>query len=148
MNSWLMASLVLVIIVSSAIMMINRLNAQSPNEGVDRSLIGSVINITNQTNPIGAAVQQMMQATSTSNATSNSPAKTNTQSRINWGEVCRNPLVDERILEPCETLTSPDGYTLTPEGQRVLKCIGGGILATLLGRPDLLSLGPSVGCGN
>lgn len=42
---------------------------QTQNEGVNRSLIGSVINITNQTNPIGAAVQQMMQATSTSNAT-------------------------------------------------------------------------------
>jgi hypothetical protein len=55
-------------------------------------------------------------------------------------------LVDERISEPCETLTSPD-YTLTPEGERVLKCIGGGALATLIGRPDLLSLGPSVGCG-
>jgi hypothetical protein len=36
--------------------------------------------------------------------------------------------VDERIIEPCETLTSPDGYTLTPEGQRVLKCIGAVLL--------------------
>lgn len=42
---------------------------QSQNEGIDRSLIGSVINITNHTNPIGAAVQQMIQATSTSNTT-------------------------------------------------------------------------------
>jgi hypothetical protein len=42
---------------------------QSQNEGINRSLIGSVINITNHTNPIGAAVQQMIQATSTSNTT-------------------------------------------------------------------------------
>ena len=40
---------------------------QSQND--NRSLIGSVINITNNTNPIGAAIQQMIQATSTSNAT-------------------------------------------------------------------------------
>ena len=40
---------------------------QSQND--NRSLIGSVINITNHTNPIGAAIQQMIQATSTSNAT-------------------------------------------------------------------------------
>lgn len=40
---------------------------QSQND--NRSLIGSVINITNQTDPIGAAVQLMIQATSTSNTT-------------------------------------------------------------------------------
>ena len=49
---------------------------QSKND--NRSLIGSVINITNQTNPIGAAVQLMMQATSTSNATSSSNATNST----------------------------------------------------------------------
>jgi hypothetical protein len=49
---------------------------QSKND--NRSLIGSVINITNQTNPIGAAVQLMMQATSTSNATSSSNASNST----------------------------------------------------------------------
>jgi hypothetical protein len=137
----------LIVFVISAIMTINQLHAQ---DGDNRSLIASIINITNQTNPIGTAVEQMMQATSTTNVTSTSAPSisTNTQSRINWGEVCRYPVVDERIIEPCETLTSPDGYTLTPEGQRVLKCIGGGALTTLLGRPDLLSLGPSVGCGN
>jgi hypothetical protein len=42
-------------------------SVQSQND--NRSLIGSVINITNNTNPIGAAVQQMIQATSTSNTT-------------------------------------------------------------------------------
>jgi len=40
---------------------------QSQND--NRSLISSVINITNHTNPIGAAIQQMIQATSTSNTT-------------------------------------------------------------------------------
>jgi hypothetical protein len=35
---------------------------------------------------------------------------------INWGEVCRNPIVDFVIKEPCYTLTTPDGYTLTPWG--------------------------------
>src|SRR6476469_3029608 len=45
---------------------------QSQNETIDRSLIGSVINITNHTNPIGAAVQQMIQATSALNTTSTS----------------------------------------------------------------------------
>ena len=47
---------------------------QSQND--NRSLIGSVINITNHTNPIGAAIQQMIQATSTSNATSNATNST------------------------------------------------------------------------
>jgi hypothetical protein len=42
---------------------------QTPGEGVDRSIIGTVINITNNTNPTGAAVQQMIQATSTANNT-------------------------------------------------------------------------------
>jgi hypothetical protein len=43
---------------------------QTPGEGFDRSIIGTVINITNNTNPTGAAVQQMIQATSTANSTS------------------------------------------------------------------------------
>ena len=49
---------------------------QSQND--NRSLIGSVINITNHTNPIGAAIQQMIQATSTSNTTSTSNATNST----------------------------------------------------------------------
>ena len=49
---------------------------QSQND--NRSLIGSVINITNNTNPIGAVVQQMIQATSTSNTTSTSNATNST----------------------------------------------------------------------
>src|SRR6187200_2258504 len=47
---------------------------QSQND--NRSLIGSVINITNHTNPIGAAIQQMIQATSTSNTNTTSTSNT------------------------------------------------------------------------
>ena len=48
------------------------------------------------------------------------------QQGVNWLEICKNPLVDAFITEPCENLTSPDGYTLTPLGERVLGCISGG----------------------
>lgn len=72
------------------------------------------------------------------------------QNRINWGEICANPLVDYVITEPCSTLTSPDGYTLTAEGERVLRCLAGGALVGLLA-PELLTqirqLGPAVNCG-
>ena len=37
--------------------------------------------------------------------------------------MCRNPIVDSLISEPCEILTTPDGYTLTSEGNRVLRCL-------------------------
>ena len=71
------------------------------------------------------------------------------QNRINWGEICMNPLVDYVITEPCSTLTSPDGYTLTAEGERVLRCLAGGALVGLLA-PELLTqirqLGPAVDC--
>ena len=54
------------------------------------------------------------------------------------------------LSEPCETLTSPDGFTLTSRGQRVLVCLGVGGVATYLA-PEILasikSLGPAVGCG-
>ena len=45
------------------------------------------------------------------------------QNHINWLELCLNPLVDYVITEDCHTLTTPDGHTLTSEGQRVLKCL-------------------------
>jgi hypothetical protein len=72
------------------------------------------------------------------------------QNRINWGEICRNPLVDTLITEPCDTLTTPDGYTLTPEGERVLRCLAGGAVLGVV-KPEALTaaraLGPAVGCG-
>jgi hypothetical protein len=43
--------------------------SQTPGESFNRSIIGTVIDITNKTNPTGAAVQQMIQATSTANVT-------------------------------------------------------------------------------
>jgi hypothetical protein len=75
-------------------------------------------------------VQQMSQTTSTvydsSLAVSNSPLP---QSSINCLQVCRNPIVDAPIAEPCKTLTTPDGYILAREGTRVVACIlGDGVL--------------------
>jgi hypothetical protein len=61
-----------------------------------------------------------------------------------------DPLVDYVITEPCSTLTTSDGYTLTSEGERVLRCLAGGALVGILD-PVLLieirELGPAVGCG-
>ena len=38
-------------------------------------------------------------------------------------------IVDTAVTEPCESLTSPDGYYLTPLGKQVVKCfLGGGLL--------------------
>jgi hypothetical protein len=71
------------------------------------------------------------------------------QNRINWLEICMDPLVDYVITEPCSTLTTADGFTLTPEGQRVLSCLAVGALVGILD-PALLiqirELGPAVGC--
>jgi hypothetical protein len=72
---------------------------------------------------------------------------------INWGEICRNPIVDAVIVEPCSTLTTNGGYTLTFEGERVVKCIAGGA-ALLIYDPSgqtlaaAQALGPAVGCGS
>jgi len=71
------------------------------------------------------------------------------RSGIDWLTICRNPLVDKYIVEPCETLTSSDGYQLTEEGKRVLICLLGGGLGKLLHIPDeeLTLLAPVGGCG-
>jgi hypothetical protein len=72
------------------------------------------------------------------------------QNRINWLELCLNPLVDYVITEPCNTLTTPDGYTLTSEGQRVLRCLAGGVLVGLIAPEALVQirqLGQAVNCG-
>ncbi|VFJ12614.1 hypothetical protein [Candidatus Nitrosocosmicus franklandus] len=72
----------------------------------------------------------------------------NAQNRgVNWYEICKNPIVDMAIAEPCGTLTTNGGHTLTPEGERVLACIGGGAAAILAGHPELLALKNQVGCG-
>jgi hypothetical protein len=68
------------------------------------------------------------------------------RSSINWYELCTNPVVDILISEPCGTLTTDDGYTLTPEGERVLACLGGGALA--LAQPELMALKSLAPCGS
>jgi hypothetical protein len=66
--------------------------------------------------------------------------------RVNWYEICKNPIVDSLITEPCHTLTKNGGYTLTPEGERVLACLGGG--AAALAFPELMTLKSVSGCGS
>jgi hypothetical protein len=72
--------------------------------------------------------------------------------RINWGVMCRNPIVDPFITEPCYTLTTPDGYTLTAEGKRVVRCLGAGIILLVYDPTGKTlaaarAIGPAVGCG-
>ena len=72
---------------------------------------------------------------------------------INWGQLCRNPIVDLLITEPCYILTTPDGYALTSEGEHVIRCLAAGSLL-LLYDPSAntlaaaRALGPAVGCGH
>jgi hypothetical protein len=53
------------------------------------------------------------------------------QQGTNWLKECKNPIVDAKIKEPCEELTTPDGYTLTPLGEHVLACLRGNPLTLL-----------------
>jgi hypothetical protein len=53
------------------------------------------------------------------------------QQGINWLKECKNPVIDAKIKEPCEELTTPDGYTLTPLGEHVLACLRGDPLTLL-----------------
>lgn len=79
-----------------------------------------------------------------------SPSISSQQNRINWLGLCLNPLVDYVIIEDCYTLTTPDGYTLTSEGQRVLRCLAGGALVGILAPEILVQIrhfGPAVNCG-
>lgn len=68
--------------------------------------------------------------------------------RINWREICENPIVHILVSQPCSSLTSYDGYTLTKEGERVLLCIAGGAVSILIGKPQLIALKNQVGCGD
>lgn len=71
------------------------------------------------------------------------------QDRIDWGQICRTPFIDSLITEPCESLITPDGYNLTPEGQRILGCViaegAGSVLFPELSSL-LKSMGTAVGC--
>lgn len=67
-------------------------------------------------------------------------------SRINWLEVCKSPMVDAVVSEPCETLTSPDGFTLTAKGQRVIGCfIGAAVLLAYDRTGTTLAAAQSIG---
>ena len=50
---------------------------------------------------------------------------THNKGSVNWYEICKNPIVGSLINELCHTLTTNGGYTLTPEGERVLVCLSG-----------------------
>lgn len=80
-------------------------------------------------------------------------AKAQQTGGINWGEICRNPIVDALIVESCSTLTTREGYMLTAEGERVIRCIGGGAVLLILDPSGQTlaaaqALGPAVGCGS
>jgi hypothetical protein len=71
---------------------------------------------------------------------------------INWDEICRNPIVDAVVVEPCSTLTTNGGFTLTYEGERVVRCIAGGVVLLVYDPSGQTlaaaqALGPAVGCG-
>jgi hypothetical protein len=46
-----------------------------------------------------------------------------------WRKTCND--YDIYIIEPCDTLVTPDGYALTTEGLRVLACFAGGALVLI-----------------
>lgn len=71
-----------------------------------------------------------------------------TKGAIFWYNACK--AVDYLIVEDCSTLVSnhdPYNQGLSTDGWRVAKCVAGGALVTYAGHPELLSLGPTVGCG-
>jgi hypothetical protein len=64
--------------------------------------------------------------------------------------MCRNPIVDLLISEPCYTLITPDGYALTAEGERVIRCLAAGTILLLYDPTGTTlavarQLGPAVG---
>jgi hypothetical protein len=61
------------------------------------------------------------------------PAFAQQQKGINWLKECKDPVVDAMIKEPCEELTTPDGYNLTSLGEHVLACLRGDSLTLLTG---------------
>ena len=66
-----------------------------------------------------------------------------------WSKICNT--IDSLITEPCGTLVSnhdPYGQGLSTDGWRVAKCVAGGALVIYGGHPELLTLGPTVGCAS
>lgn len=56
-----------------------------------------------------------------------------------------NPIIDTLNLEPCYTLTTNGGYTLTPQGERVLAFLRGRVADLAI--PELMALKSVSGCG-
>ena len=83
--------------------------------------------------------------------TSNSVFATHTtRGATYWYNICKIPFLDAVIIEDCRGLVSnhdPYNQGLSTEGWRVAKCIAGGALLIYGGHPELLQLGPVVGCG-
>lgn len=77
------------------------------------------------------------------------PAFAQTRPVINWLQICSHPLIDGLVVEPCESLASPDGYQLTEEGKRVLICLLGGSIAKLFrfSNEEISLFAPVAGCG-
>lgn len=66
-----------------------------------------------------------------------------------WLSACN--AVQSMIAEPCGTLVSnhdPYGQGLSTDGWRVAKCVAGGALVVYAGHPELVNLGPVVGCAS
>lgn len=90
--------------------------AQSPGESFDR-YASPAINTTNITGSVKSTNQEMVEPIPTTNMSSGQ--------RTNWLEVCKSPIIDSVVEQPCETLATPDGYHLSAEGIRVFACILG-----------------------
>ena len=67
---------------------------------------------------------------------------------INWSKICSSAFVDNLVVEPCETLTSPNGTELTNSGRKILVCLMLGGLSKSFDISDeqLQLLLPSSGC--
>ncbi len=72
-----------------------------------------------------------------------------------WRGVCNNPFASNYISQPCDTLVTPDGNALTPNGKQVMEGLlcpqGRGIIGTLemfVGSiPDHLESELATACG-
>ena len=60
----------------------------------------------------GALLELIVQPKTAESVNITVPSGSTGEGRINWLEICRIPVVDALLSEPCETLTTPDGYTL------------------------------------
>jgi hypothetical protein len=74
---------------------------------------------------------------------------------FDWREICNNPLASDYISQPCDTLVTPDGNALTPNGKQVMEGFlcprGRGVISTIelfIGSiPDHLESELATACG-